>query len=286
MSPTAEVTSTPVRIKDILVATDFGKCSEAAMAYAITLARHYSSRLHVIHVFDPALENESRGQVERRAAELDRSRQLAEMSHCVSVETGDVIEVLTRRAQQTGVDLVVVGTHGRHGISKLVAGSVSEQLFRHASVPVLTIGPSVSIGGAVDFHRVVHPTDFSSASQIALPYAVSIAEEYGSELFLLHAIIPSEVPWEDPTREAVSRCEDRLAALVPASALVHVKPQCVAEYGLAAETIVNVARQRKAGLIVMGVHSKGIIAASTHFPWPVAHNVVCNAPCPILTIRD
>jgi nucleotide-binding universal stress UspA family protein len=286
MSSTTELTSNPVRIKNILLATDFGKCSESALACATTIARHYSSNLHIIHVFDPALDNESGAQVERCAGELDHSRLLADVPHRVNVETGDVRDVLTRRAEQKGVDLVVVGTHGREGISKLVAGSVAEQLFRHAPAPVLTIGPSVAISVAADFRRVLYPTDFSSASQIALPYAVSIAQEYSSELILLHAIIPSEVPWEDPEGQAIPRCEDRLATLVPARVLVHGKPEFVAEYGLAAETIVKVARQRKAELIVMGVRSKGVIAASTRLPWPVAHNVVCHAPCPVLTIRD
>ena len=84
--------------------------------------------------------------------------------------------------------LVVVGTHGRPGISKVLMGSVAERIFRQASCPVLTVGPNVSgePEAIVDMHTILFPTDFSPESVAAVPYATSLAQEHQARVYLLH----------------------------------------------------------------------------------------------------
>ena len=138
----ATQTTAPVRIKNILLATDFSDCSQRALSYATNLARHYGSNLRILHVFDP-LSSENLDEVQRRAAEVANER-LNGIPHQLVLEVGDVFEVLKRCAEQNDVDLVVLGTHGRVGVSKLLEGSMAERVFRHVASPVLTVGPLCS----------------------------------------------------------------------------------------------------------------------------------------------
>ena len=76
-----------------------------------------------------------------------------------------------RRRQGPGVDLLVLGTHGRTGAQKYRLGSIAEEIFRRSPVPVLTIGPEVYGGhiNAARFCRVLFATDFEAESDAAVP---------------------------------------------------------------------------------------------------------------------
>ena len=94
------------------------------------------------------------------------------------------------------IDLIVLGSHGKHGLKKLVLGSAAEQIFRHADCPVLTVGPKVVAPGPgeVAFKHILFATDFSAGSLRALPYALSLAEENQARLALLHVtpLVPEQ----------------------------------------------------------------------------------------------
>lgn len=61
--------------------------------------------------------------------------------------------------------------------------------------------------------------------------------------------------------------------------------EIVVDFGPPADLILKVADQRKADLIIMGVHAKGALRESPHLPWSTAHKVICHAHCPVLTVR-
>lgn len=92
------------------------------------------------------------------------------------------------------IDLVVLGTHGRSGISRLLLGSVAEMVVRHAPCSVL----AVPTNGAKPFRRVLCPVDFSAASRLALDLAVDLAVAPDSSITLLHVVEPPHVYSEDP----------------------------------------------------------------------------------------
>jgi nucleotide-binding universal stress UspA family protein len=98
-------------------------------------------------------------------------------------EISDLIE-------QRGTDLIVLSTQGRGLIGSLLLGSMAEQVFRHATCPVLTISPDV-LTSLLDHERFAHipfATDFSDGSLHTLPYAISLAEENDAELTLMHVL--------------------------------------------------------------------------------------------------
>jgi nucleotide-binding universal stress UspA family protein len=136
-------------IRSILYATDFSAQSEAAFAIAVALARDYGARLIMAHVMPTPTVAYTTGNIaliepEGTAADVRaRLEQLVPKDSRIAVEylvkEGDPATELLDMVRKSGCDLIVIGTHGRSGISRLLAGSVAEQVLRHASCPVLTV---------------------------------------------------------------------------------------------------------------------------------------------------
>jgi universal stress protein A len=142
----------------VLVATDFGETSNAALIYGRNLARTFGARLYVLHVaekvhaatgeeFFPgdidALQTEA---VERATARLEQlltDNDLTMLRATPVVRTAsDTARAIVAFAKESHVDIVVVGTHGRGPVSHLFMGSVAEHVVRHAPCPVLVVRPN------------------------------------------------------------------------------------------------------------------------------------------------
>jgi len=290
-----------IALKDILFATDFSPCSHAALPYALAVARRYGATLHAAHVMPtkaelilmspeswPRLAEEDD---EIRQPYLDQiEKQLEEVPHSVLTPRGDVANVLVQIIEEREIDLLVLGTHGRSGVGKLFLGSVAEKVFRRAVCPVLSVGPHVSHqpNGEIQFQRIVFATDFSEDSLAALPYAISLAEEDQAELALLHVIEQPAAGIAD--LEEVKACVIRsLKELVPVEAEPWCRPQYLLEFGHQfappAERILEIATERAADLIVLGVHSvRGKLNLTTHLASTTAQ-ILTQAACPVLTVR-
>ena len=133
-------------LNNILVATDFGPASDAALTYGRALANQFGARLHLLHaaendflraaVTDPhVLRAGVARQLEERLTAEDRER-----SAHVVLETSDhPAEAIIEYAKHARIDLIVMGTHGRTGVAHLLGGSVAERVVRTAPCPVLTV---------------------------------------------------------------------------------------------------------------------------------------------------
>lgn len=300
--------STRISLKNIMFATDFSTFAEAALPYAVAIARHYGSRLHAAHVIpdfnilvnpqaiDP-ITFQSAYEAEKRAA-LEKIRALAPhlqgTDHHTYVRHGNVWNELSEIISQQHIDLLVLGTHGRTGLGKLIMGSVAEQVVRQCPCPVLTVGPNVSSQvkeefdeatkdvriADIELKQVIFAVDFNPESLAAAPFAFSLAEEFQARLGLVY-VIQRDLP--TPIRLVWQRLED----LVPKEAALWCKPEKIVEFGTAAERILESASERSADLIVLGVRSaKTHLASATHFPGSTAHRVIAGASCPVLTVRS
>jgi nucleotide-binding universal stress UspA family protein len=136
-------------VHKILHPTDFSKQSEAAFKLAAALARDYDSKLVVLHVATPP-PVVADGEVVTVTNPADYYEQLWESLHQYkTLETGMDMELLLEEgfpagtilqvAADNGCDMIVMGTHGRSGVGRLLMGSVAEQVIRKATCPVLTI---------------------------------------------------------------------------------------------------------------------------------------------------
>jgi nucleotide-binding universal stress UspA family protein len=284
-----------VSFNNILFPTDFSNASVAALPYAQAFAKIYGSKIFVIHAVTPhppvflplePIPLEMDGEwydAEARLKQFLADERLAGIRCEGTTRRSELWYALDDAIRTNSVELIILGSHGKHGLKKLVLGSDAEQIFRHARCPVLTIGPKIAPRETIDgFHNIIFATDFSAGSLNALQYALSLAEENQANLTLLH-VIPL-VPLQHQNSVAAG-AKAQLEELVPSEAKDWCKPECVVRFEFPAEGILTVAKERNADLIVMGVHKKAAFA-SAHLPWAVAYEVVCESPCPVLTVRD
>ena len=141
--------------KRILVAIDGSKTSNVALQEAVKLAKDHDSQIRLLHVVDltmaysaveapyifeyrKAMEEEGK-KVLADCAALPRSARVQFDSKCVVTFAEHVYDVIEEEAAQWPADLVVIGTHGRRGIRRLLLGSVAEGLTRISSKPILLI---------------------------------------------------------------------------------------------------------------------------------------------------
>jgi nucleotide-binding universal stress UspA family protein len=291
----ATVASLRLSFKNILFPTDFTDASSGALPYALAIAKAYGSKVYLTHAVTPEppltiplepipvdldpLWQQARERL-NRFLESDSIRGVVREG---ILEQGDLWAVLDDVIRRHAIDLIVLGSHGRHGLKKLVLGSSAEQIFRRASCPVMTVGPGAAMAGSgrASFRHVVFATDFSKGSLSALPYALSLAEESQAQLTLAHLIPLVPMQHQEEVRAGAIT---RLHQLIPADAEDWCRIESVVSFEFPAEGILNLAATRQADLIVMGVHARAPISSS-HLPWAIAYEVVCHAPCPVLTVR-
>src|ERR1700722_12892109 len=169
-------------INKILLATDFSPESQNALRYAAFLAKRSNSTLFLMHVLSdkrsvatgemwPALKDLAQHNAEKNMAKLQNMDDLNCLPPQVIIRSGDTCDVISRVVSDKNVDLIVVGTQGHRGITKLFLGSTAERVLRHASCPVLTVGPHVPSLCLNRFGHILCASDFCFGSRRALNFA-------------------------------------------------------------------------------------------------------------------
>jgi nucleotide-binding universal stress UspA family protein len=287
-----QATLSRIGISKILLATDFSPESQIALQCALALARRYASKLFLTYVIPaevstaggdtwPPLMDMAGHNAEASMAQLEQREDLKSFPHEVIMRSGDTWESILQVVSDQDIDLVVMDTHGRGAINMLIMGSIAEKVIRHATCPVLSVGPHVGPLSLDRFGHILYATDFSSGSVAALTYALSLAEQDRAELTMLHVIQSKAVSdsylieWKRQDRESMRK-------LIPPGLDLAYPPEIEVEVGDPAEEILGLAETREAELIVMGSHAGTL---STHFPWTTLHHVLQKAPCSVLTVR-
>jgi nucleotide-binding universal stress UspA family protein len=186
------------------------------------------------------------------------------------------------------IDLIVMGTHGRRGLNKMLLGSVAEDILRRAPCPVLTVGPNTrgNARSAIEAKRILYCTSLANPSEPAAAYAISLAQQNQAHLDMLHVIEPHKARELVDASDLMSACARKMRALVSPDAELWCEPRSIVEHGNAAERIVGIAKQRGADIIVMGAKSvEGDLGAAIHLPGATVHQVISQAECPVLTVR-
>jgi len=269
MAPVEEIRNTVVEpksaltiaVKNVLFATDFSATSEAALPYATAICRHFGGTLHTAHVLaDSSLlmmtggvDYVSMGTIydDAQADALNKLDQISDrfegLPHHNYVRHGQVWRALAGIIEENKIDLVVVGTHGRSGLGKLLLGSMAEDILRHAPCPVLTVGPKVS-GRAklptfpnrevapveLELQQILFATDFAQHSMRVAEEAVALAAEFGARLTLLHVLEDYSHLGRRP--DLMEECTGRLQSLVPNNAVLQYKPEALLEFGFAPDS--------------------------------------------------
>jgi nucleotide-binding universal stress UspA family protein len=270
----------------ILVATDFSQSSDRALEHALSLARTCGSRIFLTHILPAdimaapelaASRDEMRQAARAETGRIEGSGRFFGVRYEVIIEEGSLWPNLDKLINKLGIDLVVVGTHGKGALQKLLIGSSAEEVFRRADVPVLTVGPGVDREPlyCIELKNILFATEFGMAAERQAAYAFALAQEHCSRITLLH------VEERDGDPEVIVR---RLKRLLPSRTDLHCLPLFRIEKGEPVREILRTASETRADLIVLGAKFRRALAGNV--PHSKAYRVVCGSSCPVLTIKS
>ncbi len=304
-----------IKLKSILFPTDFGESAQEALRYASMLAGDFNAELTIMNVvslfgnglasaeqhmkemehytdkFADRLHAEADERIERTIEEHAEKELVMHKLIARGITPG---EKILQVAEERDVDLVVMGTYGRGGVSHMLFGSTAELVVRNADCPVLTVRHRAP--HAFDFKRVrkiLFPTDFSDYSKRALPYALAFAQSYGAQLHVLHVfeqrihpsfyIVDKSTPFDldDGLRD---RALDALDEFVYDDLRERIDFRCEVASGKPFVEIINYARANEIDLIVIATH--GLTGLEYMIIGSTTERVVRRAPCPVLSIKD
>jgi nucleotide-binding universal stress UspA family protein len=295
-----------IEFPHILCPTDLSDASRTALQSAFMLARWYRSRVSVLHATHLALPAAAFAEpvagltpAQRAAITADVERFVAsaepgDVPVAVTVTEGAPVRAILEMAHDLPASLIVLGTHGRSGFEHLLMGSVTERVLRKASCPVCTVRSGTTAPGApaAPFRRILCAVDFSPTSMNALQHALSLAQESGGHLTLLHALDwPIDVRHADIfgpdaaryQKQLWDRAARELSAAVPAEACTWCEIDERVGIGQPYQLILETATAVSADLIVMGVH--GGLRLDKHLLGSNTDHVIREAACPVLTVR-
>ncbi len=293
---TVAVEKPRVALKNILFTTDFSDSSRHALPFATALARHYGANLSLVHVVEhipvnsvpmdvlPADLDNARDHGQHRMNEFVRKSDFEGLNVSTIVETGFLWPIVADLVHERHIDLIVLGTHGRGAMKRMLLGSAAEEIFRHATCPVFTVGPHVDVASAhkEKLETILFATDFSTGSAHALDITLKLTHEHEAQLLMIHVVHASAIPF-DVTDDFVADSEARLKDMIPPDDMPHKPPLFLTLLGIPSEQVLSFAERESVDLIVMGMH-KGT-ELSSHWPNEFAAKVVAGARCPVLSVR-
>jgi nucleotide-binding universal stress UspA family protein len=281
----------------IVCPVDFSDASGVALRYAAAVATYFRGRLAVVTVNDPILAETAELRLgpdwlgERCHRELESFLAATfpggmlegiEVRH--DVVTGKAAPEILRVARESGADLIVMSSHGLSGFRKLFFGATTERVLRETTVPVLVTppsgpGPSTVEEAAGIIKRILVPVDLVTSPSPQVQMAETIADALNVPILLVHVIEPLRSPAalqpHLPNVDAERRTQaDQALASIVAAARPGAKVEGLTAYGDSAEEIAKIAKDRQAGLVVMGLHASPVMGSRMG---SVTYRVLCLA---------
>ncbi|MBZ5513652.1 MAG: universal stress protein [Acidobacteriia bacterium] len=272
----------------ILCPIDFSETSAAALRVAGAVAQLFGAEVRVLHaqrleapVYFTSAQLQALKTQLRRSLRSARefvadfaSRHLPEgLPWSVRVVEQDPVEAILKMHKEWGADLLVMGTHGRTGLTRIRLGSVMESVLRQIRGPILTVGPGAKVSPLGSIRRVLTPIDFSESSRETLSLAVALAGKAKAEVIAVHIL-------ERPAEEG--QATSALCDWVPPEARTHCTVREVVREGKPAERIIAEAKTSHADLIVLGARPRSSLGRLVFGSTTEA--VIRSAACPVLSI--
>jgi nucleotide-binding universal stress UspA family protein len=298
-----------VTINRILCPVDFSGHSRVALDYATTLARWYDAEITALHAYAVAMlpatisAFPAAGSVglplTREEVERDLNRFLQPVVATgiplrSEIVVGSPAKGILESADRLPASLIVMGTHGASGVERLMLGSVTEKVLRKATCPVLIVTRDADApsGSPVLFRRILCAVDFSPCSNHALSYALSLAEEAGGALTMLHVLESfaeepltyAQLDLAEYQRHAEALALERLNSLVPRETRTWCRCTPMTRFGKPYQEILTVASELQVDLVVLGVRGRNPIDLAIF--GSTTNHVVRSAGCPVLTVRS
>jgi nucleotide-binding universal stress UspA family protein len=278
-----------VRFSKILVATDFTDVSDSGLAYAKSLARAFDSELLLVHVADPIahinipeggwVDESARIKSELEATESVgaalRSEGFRAKEACAF---GGVAQEIVEECRNQQADLIVTGTHGRHGLNRVLFGSEAENIVRVSTIPILIVGPKASPMGKPKWQpqRIVCVVRLDKRGAEVAALARQFAEEQKAKLQTVCMPFFDTQDEAEGFRNFKNRSRELLSPVEAESASPTVLPEP------ADESLIDLTIARNADLLIFDRRSR--LLGVPRWNGGLLPRLLALAPCPVLAM--
>ncbi|OGR11907.1 MAG: universal stress protein UspA [Desulfobacterales bacterium RIFOXYA12_FULL_46_15] len=316
----------------IMCAIDFSDFTHMIVSYGKSLAKEYEAKLYLCHIV-PALMVASHmsslidyAGIEKEHIHNARAR-LAQIAkefgiQCeIMVSVGHPADQIEQAVRQNRIDMVIAATNGGPGVVRFLSGSVTNKLVKILSCPLLVLhakedGISL-IEQGIKLNRILVGCDFSPDSRLAFDYALSLAQEFQTQLYLAHVTGPMEPvelmvsnpvmvhgsrfsrwagpdykdPGEKPTDETIQKRDEwfkqmmtRLSEMVPEDSRNWCTPVTMVLEGKPYQELIDYSEEINADMIVLGVRGHSLL--EQFLVGSTTDRVISRASCPVLAVRQ
>jgi len=296
-----------VNFNNILCATDLSDLSSMAISTGLALAKEFNAKLFVCHIVDLST-TAAYGDIIFAPLELQNKtigyshEQLQQMMQNQTIDWEPLItaghppDEISKFVAMHQIDLVVSATHGRSGLKRFFLGSVTERWMRILPCPLLIVRSLEDVEAPTGeslpgFKKILVGCDFSTFSELAFQYGLSLAQDFESELHLVHVIetpsykdllksgagpgVPSEKTLHD-------RLDENLSKMIPEESAVWCQPKTILLAGRPYEEIIKYSLLNSIDLIVLGIRGRNLIEVL--MTGSTTDRVSRQSPCPVLSV--
>jgi nucleotide-binding universal stress UspA family protein len=250
-------------IERILVPTDMTEFSGLALRYALLFNQRHGSKITLLHADEISwfaaehplgyyFENlpEMKVALMKSLAEYAVANVPPEVGAATIFEDDTPERAIVATARDINADLIIMGTHGRHGLPRVILGSVTERVLRTTNIPVISVAPAIFPRDPnVRIRTILCPVNFTRIARTALDQACAMAESFDAELVLVHVV-------EGTEPHLFTGVEAEFRTWVNPFIRANTRYKEIVVHGDAAEQVLNIADQIDADLIVIGAQHR------------------------------
>jgi nucleotide-binding universal stress UspA family protein len=252
-------------IGTVVVALDGSELAEQALPSAEQLAERMRIPIHLIQVIPLDASVDLRDDVHRYL--LETARRLGRPAK-ITIRLGNPAEEINAAAESTTQSLIVMTTHGRGGLGRLLFGSVADEVVREANRPVLLVRAATPPAAPRPFHAIMVPLDGSAYAEAVVPYATKLARALDADIWLMRVVETSYVT-EDPTlaetlaedyRRLVAEADAYLDGLADRMRSLGVRAHSRPLAGFTEDEALSLEAEAEVDLVVMATRGRGDLA--------------------------
>jgi nucleotide-binding universal stress UspA family protein len=277
-------------ISRILVPLDGSELSEAALSAASAISRGNGTKLVLMsvrqgqdgHHMLPAIPAELRTDgdsvdYEHYLGEVSAKLRRSGITTESSITVGEAADEISARIQDGDIDLLVLSTHGRSGVGRVLMGSVADQVIQQATIPMLLIRPfDQRSNGILPLKKVLVALDGSAEAELSLPYAAALGQRFNSDLVLLS--VPDDLE-SSSQLSSLNSYLDRVAGIFNK---LNLNTESIVVGSDPGYTILEVAESEDVDLIMLATHGRG--DRERFMVGSVADTVINHSHCPVFLV--
>jgi len=281
----------------ILFPTDGSEPAESVLDYALQIAAEHEATIHLLNVVDTShdglhgIRDDVSDVLEQHGTEIvdEAARRATERGIDVVSEVlhGDPSEAIVEYSTQSAIELIVMPTHGRRGLQRVLLGSVTERVINTADVPVISVNPERQ-PLAYPCKELLVPTDGSRGSELAVSEGVALANATGASLHLLHVVETGSLGPDARSavkdEELTTRADEIIADAIETTAATVDNVESEIEFGAPAREIRNYIDAHGIDFAILGTH--GTTDFGRYMLGGVSAKIVRSSPVPVMWARE